>query len=169
MLELEAIAQQSTEIEQRMSKLEQRAGVPGAPRAVPPFNRTAQEVEDLARDPDGAFQVTTKGIQERAIGLDLESRGLLPGPIRRDTVAGRAEFLDINNVPWDIKGFKSADFDLARDMGKVRAELGKGENVILDLSDLNTTAAGEKITRAESLRRAVAADPATAGRVIFWP
>jgi len=169
MLELEAIAQQSTEVEQKMSKLEQKAGLPGAPRPAPPFTRTTQEIDDLARDPDGAFQITAKGVQERTIGLDLESRGLLQGPIRRDTVAGRAEFLDINNVPWDIKGFKSADFDLVRDMGKVRDELGKGENVILDLSDLNTVPPGGTVTRAQSLRDAVAADPAMAGKVIFWP
>jgi hypothetical protein len=169
MIELEAIAQQSTEVEQKMSKLEQKAGLSAAPKPVPPFNRTAQEFEDLARDPDGGWLVTPKGAEERRIGLDLESRGVLQGPIRRDTVKGRAEFLDINNVAWDIKGFKAADFDLARDLGKVRDELGKGENVILDLSDLTTKAPGEARSKAEILREAVNNDPAMSGKVIFWP
>ncbi len=169
MLRLEAIAQQSTEVEQKMSKLEQKAGLPNAPRPVPPFKRSAQEIEDLARDPDAAFTVTDKGRAERAIGLDLESRGLLHGPIRRDTVAGRAEFLDINNVAWDIKGFKASEFDLVTDFGKVRKELDKGENVILDLSDLAKLGPGETVTKAQRLRDEVAKHPDIAGRIIFWP
>lgn len=161
MRELDAIAEKSTVLEQKMSALEQRAGVSGV-RPAPPFNRTAQDIEDLARDPANRFQIDAKSIHERDVGLDLESRGVLPGPIRRDTLPDRAEFLDINNVPWDIKGFTAASYDEKVAIAQIEAELGKNENVILDLSALTGP-------QQQTLRDAFKARPSWNGRVVFWP
>ena len=159
--ELDAIAEKSTALEQKMSALEQRAGVAGV-RPQPPFNRTAQDLEDLARDPANRFQVDAKSLHERDVGLDLEQRGVLQGPIRRDIERDRAEFLDINNVPWDIKGFTAASFDETVALAQIEAELGKGENVILDLSALTGP-------QQQTLRDAFTKRPSWHGRVVFWP
>ncbi len=96
----------------------------------------------MAKDPAHGNQITQKGIQEREIGLLLETRGYLKSPIKRDP-SGSAEFIDGDGVKWDIKGFNSnypprkGGFNLERDIGKIEAEINKGENVILDTTQLN--------------------------------
>jgi hypothetical protein len=161
MLQLDAIAERSATLEQKMSQLEQRAGLAGV-RPQPPFARTPQELQDLARDPANKFLVDAKSQHEAAVGLDLESKNVLQGPIRRDIQPDRAEFIDINGTPWDMKSFQSATFDEKTALAQIQAELNKGENVILDLKDLNPT-------HQKALRDAFAATPAWNGHVVFWP
>lgn len=73
MVRLDALAEKAVDVEQSMSKLEQKAGV-ATVRPSPPFTRTQQDIDDLARDPDSKLQITTKGEGEAVIGLDLEGR-----------------------------------------------------------------------------------------------
>lgn len=130
------------------------------------FPRTQQELDDLARDPAHGNQITPKGLHEKKIGLNLESRGQLPGLIQRDST-GAAEFIDANGVKWDIKSFnsnfppKKGGFDLNRDLGKIQVELNKGENVILDTTNLNAT-------HTQQLRKAVEAN-GWSDRIRWWP
>jgi hypothetical protein len=109
-----------------------------------PPKRTQSELDDLAKDPAHGNKIEPKGIQERQIGLTLEARGDLKPPIKRDP-SGAAEFIDGDGVKWDIKGFnsnyppKKGGFSLNRDLGKIEAELNKGEHVILDTTQLSPT------------------------------
>ena len=68
--------------------------------------RTAEEYEDLARDPAKGGEITSGSIAEREVGLGLEERGEVPGPIRRDPTGG-AEFVDANGQDWDVKAYRS--------------------------------------------------------------
>ena len=106
------------------------------------FGRTEAEYESLAKDPSRGGGMDDKSEQERKVGLDLESRGLLPGRITRDPT-GRAEFVDRNGQKWDVKAFNSnypqrkGGFALKRDADVVEKSLGKNENVIVDTSNIN--------------------------------
>jgi hypothetical protein len=112
-------------------------------KSATPSQRTQAELDDLARDPAHGNQIEPKGIHERQVGLTLEGRGDLKPPIKRDP-SGAAEFIDGDGVKWDIKGFnsnfppKKGGFSLNRDLGKIEAELNKGENVILDTTQLSS-------------------------------
>ncbi len=57
------------------------------------YGRTLAEYEDLARDPAQGGKATAKTEQERKVGLELEKRGDVAGPITRDPT-GAAEFID---------------------------------------------------------------------------
>jgi hypothetical protein len=106
------------------------------------FNRTPKELEALASDPAHGGKIDVKSIQERQVGLDLEARGDVPGPITRDP-SGKAEFIDATGQKWDVKGFnsnfppKKGGFDLTRDANKIDASLAQGENVMLDTSKMS--------------------------------
>lgn len=141
----------------------------GVAKAAPDtrvFTRTARELEELAKDPAHAGAISPKSIQERTVGLDLEKRGAVPGPLTRDP-SGAAEFIDARGVKWDVKGFNSGfparqgGFSLARDAGKVEKSLSQGEHVMLDTSKMS--AADVAALKAEGAARGWGA------RVLFWP
>lgn len=73
----------------------------------------------------------------------MEKRGKLKPPITRDPVKGRGEFIDGNGKVWDVKAFNSnfpaekGGFSLKNDLDKVKKELAKGENVIIDTQNLS--------------------------------
>ncbi|WP_245919766.1 hypothetical protein [Melittangium boletus] len=98
-------------------------------------------LEELARDPAQGGKITPKTRREAEIGLQLEDRGQLPGPIQRDPT-GQAEFIDAQGTRWDIKSFDSrfspqkGGFSLARDLDKIKAEIAGGENVILNTENM---------------------------------
>jgi hypothetical protein len=80
-----------------------------------------------------------------------------------------AEFIDGNGTKWDIKSFDSrfpprkGGFSLQRDLGKVKEELDKGENVILNTENLSAQ-------HAQDLRGAVdALEPALKSRIMWFP
>ncbi len=106
--------------------------------------RTREErLEELAKDPAHKGIVDAKGRHEAEVGLTLEEKGQLKGPITRDPRPDGGEFIDANGKVWDVKGFdsrwppKKGGFKLDRDIGKVEDELAKGENVILDKTNLS--------------------------------
>lgn len=87
-------------------------------------------------------KITPATLNESAVALGLEGRGLLTPPIGRSPVA-RADFVDSNGQLWDVKGFNSnfpprqGGFDLNRSMTQIQSELGKGENVIIDTQNMS--------------------------------
>lgn len=153
---------------------QQRANVPldndvhpsSAPVRRPRHPRSAEELEDLARDPAHGGRVTPGSARERDVGLGLEGSGEVAGPITRDPT-GSAEFIDGNGQAWDVKGFNSnytprkGGFSLERDAGKVERELASGENVMLDTGNLSPE--HSQLLKEEALRRG------WEDRVKFWP
>lgn len=111
----------------------------GSVPARPRFDRTLEEYDALARDPATGNRITPATQAERDVGLGLEERGAVPGPIRRDT-SGNAEFIDADGVEWDVKSYRSdypngfvperveRQLTLARDLG---------ENIMLDTRSLS--------------------------------
>ena len=102
-----------------------------------------ERLEELAKDPAHKGIVDAKGRHEAEVGLTLEEKGQLKGPITRDPRPDGGEFIDASGKVWDVKGFdsrwppKKGGFKLDRDIKKVEDELGKGENVILDKTHLS--------------------------------
>ncbi|OMF94232.1 hypothetical protein [Paenibacillus sp. FSL R7-0337] len=129
--------------------------------------RTLDEYEDLARDPDHNSNIDDKTRIERQAGLELEVRGELMGPIVRDPVTGRGEFIDGNGQVWDVKGFnsnyppKKGGFRLDKAMADIEDELRKGENVILDTTKLSKDHI-EQLTNAISIME-------WKGKIRWWP
>jgi len=161
-----------------------RSPVPAAPRPAVPsgndatpaatgttpettrFGRNGAKYEILARDPAQGGKITPKTEQERRVGLELENRGYVPGPITRDPT-GKAEFIDAQGNKWDVKGFNSyyrpseGGFKLQVDVKKVDKSLNEGENVMLDTS---------KMTPSDIA--ALKAEGAVRGwgdKVVYWP
>jgi hypothetical protein len=126
-----------------------------------------QRLDELSRDPAHGGRITERGREEAMIGLDLEQRGLLPGPITRDP-SGGAEFRDGTGQYWDIKGFNSnfppraGGYELNRSLDDIGDSLLVEENVIIDTRSMSDDAVRE-------LRAAVEARPDWAGKVLWWP
>lgn len=139
---------------------------PAPEEKAPPLARDQRALDDLARDPAHAGKIGPKSIQERSVGLDLEARGDVPGPIVRDP-SGAAEFIDGAGQKWDVKGFnsnfppKKGGFDLVRDADKLDASLAQGENVMLDTSQMS----GQDI----QALKAEGANRNWGDRVKWWP
>lgn len=146
---------------QKMKTLSEKRAAPKT------FQRTQAELDDLARDPAHGNKVTPKGIRERQAGLDLEARGDIPGPIRRDPNPAGAEFIDAAGVKWDVKAFnsnfppKKGGFSVADAERKILKELSKNENVILDTKDLSAA-------HVQQLQQLVV-DKGWASRIRWWP
>lgn len=103
----------------------------------------AERINELAKDPGHNGNISPKSLQEAEVGLSLEESGHLKGPITRDPRPDGGEFIDADQKVWDVKAFdsrwppKKGGFKLDRDIAKVEAEIAKGENVIIDTSNLN--------------------------------
>lgn len=139
---------------------------PAASAEAARCGRTDEQFETLAKDPAHNDKTSAKSIQERTVGLELEARGDVPGPITRDPI-GAADFIDAGGTKWDVKGFNShfkpskGGFDVQVDAGKVDKSLAKGENVMLDTSKM-----------APNDIAALKAEGATRGwgdKVVYWP
>ncbi|QRK06820.1 hypothetical protein JQX13_43295 [Archangium violaceum] len=125
-------------------------------------------LDELAADPARGGKIDEKTQREAEIGLELEKSGKLTPRITRDPT-GRAEFIDGNGTKWDIKSFDSrypprkGGFSLQRDMVKIRKELDKGENVILNSENLSAQ-------HVQELKGAVdALEPALKSRIMWFP
>ena len=146
------------------------------------FDRTDEQINALATDPAIGNRITPNTIQERTVGLGLEARGDVPGPIIRDP-SGNAEFIDSTGQAWDVKGLRSnfpdrtirsgrdvsgrpipvkkGGFSPARAADTVNASLEKGENVMLDTTNMTPADVAE-------LRRE-GANFNWGDRVKWWP
>jgi uncharacterized protein YukE len=162
---------------------------PAGAYATPPYGSPewlARQLE-LAKDPAHGGIPDVKRMREAEIGLIVEARGDLPGPITRapqtrDPVTGNTidngEFLDATGQAWDVKqptdifpptSSKAGQpmppglpgrYDGVKFEESIATELAKGQNVILDATYLTDAA------RADLLAR-VASHPEWAGKVIF--
>lgn len=122
---------------------------------------------ELAKDPAHAGKISSKTITEAKVGLKLEKSGKLKGPITRDPNPAGAEFIDADGVKWDVKAFRSdfpprkGGFKLERDLEKIKAELAKGENVIIDTQKLSPQHVAE-------LKKALV-DAGVQDRILWYP
>ena len=127
--------------------------------------RNLSEYEALAMDPAHNFQIDAKSMIERQIGLELEVRGDITGPIVRDPNPAGAEFIDAFGTKWDIKGWYSQyapkGYSLEKAMDDIRESISKGENVIVDSSKMFQ----EHI---DEVRKAVEM-AGLSHKVVWWP
>ena len=125
-----------------------------------------QRLQELAKDPDHGGKITPGSMQEARAARGLEQSGDLPGPVER-APSGGADFIDGTGQEWDVKGFRSdfppgrGGYDFATSMEKIGNELGQGENVILDRTNLTEAAVSE-------LKAAIDA-AGWSGKVLWWP
>ena len=102
---------------------------------------TLRRMVPLARDPAHGNKMTKTSKREAFVGIMLEMRGKLPGPIKREKT-GASEFVDARGTRWDVKAFnshwpqKSGGFLLERALRKLGTQFAGGEKVILDTANL---------------------------------
>jgi hypothetical protein len=126
-----------------------------------------ERIEELAPDPAHNGKITPGSRREAEVGVALEERGDLPGPIKRDP-SGFSEFIDANGQQWDVKGFNSkwpprkGGFEVNKSMKKIDGEIANNENVILDTKDLSP----EHLAQ---LKAAVAARRDLDGKILWYP
>ncbi|GGK67625.1 hypothetical protein [Nocardia camponoti] len=139
-----------------------------------------KRIAELAKDPAHGGEVTPKSRREAEVGLELERRGDLKGPIERaQFVNGKdmGEFKDANGQYWDVKAptdtFQQGPYagqpmppgtrgiyDRAQLEQKIENELYEGENVIVDTNNLSANGAAD-------LRALIASRPEWAGKVVI--
>ncbi|MFI0351589.1 Hint domain-containing protein [Actinomadura sp. 9N407] len=154
---------------------------PGTPEPGTPEYQ--QRIDELSQDPSHVGKVTPQQIREAEVGLELERRGDLPGPIKRaPKINGKdtGEFVDANGQHWDIKGFTDiyqggpkkgqpmppnarGRYDRQEAISAINHELAQNpvEKVILDPKNLSPQAL-------QDLRDLVASKPEWQGKVIFF-
>jgi hypothetical protein len=120
----------------------------------------AERLGELAKDPAHGGEVTAGSQREAEVGLNLEERGELPGPISREA-SGEAEFVDGKGQAWDVKGFHSEGgrFDIEYSMSKIEREIALNRNVILD---------GQNLSQADIASLRAAIDEAGLTDKIIW-
>ena len=169
-------------------------GGPGDPVAEPPYRSPAPGTpeyearrEELSHDPAHLGRVSPKSVREAEVGLALEARGDLPGPITRTplddsdpaAVKDLGDFTDATGQRWEVKN-PTDIFPAGRNKGQpmpegldgrydgptwdgiITKELAKGQWVALDHRDLSPESLAD-------LRARVASHPEWAGKVVFYP
>ena len=132
--------------------------------------RSKAELEKLADDPAHAGSKRpddiNQGLLEQKIGLGLEEKGKLKGPITRDP-SGKSEFFDADGQAWDVKSFnsnfkpKKGGYTLQKSMKSIKDSLEENENVILDTTNM-TEAHKEELLSEISKERLM-------DNIILWP
>jgi hypothetical protein len=135
----------------------------------------------LARDPAHGGELSPKSLHEAVVALELERKGPpagLKGPVTRDPLPGRGDFIDGDGKVWDVKSPISyipgtrikppkGGFDLNAQMASIGENLDKGESVILDSTDLDPA---DKAALEGEITNAAANDPLKwTGRIVWYP
>ncbi|MFI9482676.1 hypothetical protein ACIG2M_12480 [Lysinibacillus fusiformis] len=132
--------------------------------------RSKEELDKLADDPAHAGSKRpddiNQGLLEQKIGLGLEEKGKLKGPITRDP-SGKSEFFDANGQAWDVKSFnsnfkpKKGGYTLQKSMKSIKDSLAENENVILDTTNMSEAHRAELLSEIskEGLK----------DNIILWP
>lgn len=155
-------------------------------KGTPEYQR---RFDELSKDPAQGGKATPNSRREAEVGLDLEARGTLPGPIQRSPLGKAAsgkdldlgEFFDRNGKAWDVKGFKDkfppnarknpgqlmpkgmkGRYSRAEARETIQDEINGGKNVILDSRDLSPAARAD-------LDNLVKSEPGWKGKVIWYP
>ncbi|WP_067830953.1 polymorphic toxin-type HINT domain-containing protein [Actinomadura kijaniata] len=163
---------------------------PNACSVTPPAYQTPakgtpeyqQRHDELSKDPAHNDKVSDKTRREAEVGLEMERRGVLPGPIKRaPKINGldSGDFVDANGQHWDVKAFKDI-FPAGRNKGQkmtdgqpgkynrqeveedIKKELASNppENVIIDPEHLSPEAR-------KDLQSLVDSHPEWKGKVVF--
>ena len=96
---------------------------------VPDRYKNDSRFNDLATDPDKGNKVIPASRVEAMAGLEAESQGLVPGPIKRGP--SETEFYDAQGRPWDVKAPPSPKpgapwkFDPEKSGDSIKRELSK--------------------------------------------
>jgi len=179
----EAEAKAAAEAEAKAAAEQPRAPKPKKaripPREYPPevpperFPRSEAEYNALAEDPaHRGVPPDPKARQERSVGIGLENIGEpdgVAGPITRDPNPKGGEFIDAKGQVWDVKtptsrpppGHPQA-FDAAKYADQFGDNLAKGENVMVDTTDMS--AADRAALEAEVADRGWGKD-----KIKWWP
>ncbi|MEU5877001.1 hypothetical protein [Spirillospora sp. NPDC047279] len=165
---------------------DQSPGKSSTPKAGTP--EYEKRLRELAEDPAHQGRpIKPAARREAEVGLELERRGTLDGPLKRAELDNSdpafqkdmGEFVDRNGQHWDVKapkdlfpsGKKAGEpmpeglkgrYDRARFENQIIKELAEGQNVIIDTKDLSSAALAD-------VRSLVASHPEWSGKVLFYP
>ncbi|MET9022145.1 hypothetical protein ABZV93_19395 [Actinopolymorpha sp. NPDC004070] len=103
--------------------------------------------------------------REAEVALGLEATGRVKEPVTNSTDP-RADFVDGNNQPWDVKGFlthpdPNRTYNRTRAERKILGDLNNGEYVALDTGGLSQA-------DFEDLKDLVASHPEWRGKVVIY-
>jgi hypothetical protein len=86
----------------------------------------AEQIEELAKDPDNGYKPVPKTRREAEVALDLVDQGKLPGPVRRPVKGDghSGDFVDGNGKDWDVKAPRSRE-KLIEDITAENAKKGR--------------------------------------------
>lgn len=169
----------SDELKQKLDEIlgrKKRIESHGTPRTVNTRQQESLHIKtreerlaELAQDPAHQGKPPSpKSMREAEVGLALEEKGILKGPIKRDPNPAGGEFIDADGKVWDVKTFNSnypprkGGFSLNNDMRKIEEELGKKEGVILDTKDLSPE-------HLEQLKKAIEKKGWSNDQVLWFP
>lgn len=116
-------------------------------------------LREVAKDAAHGGRVTKGSWEEAEVGLGLEESGAVRG-LLRSTHPGE-EFVDGARRSWDVKAFRSNNFDLDTAMATMRRKLDGGIDVMMDSRHLNADQVA-KLT--DAVERA-----GWGRRVLWWP
>jgi WXG100 family type VII secretion target len=75
---------------------------------------------------------------EALVAVDLENRGVVPGPVERANMRG-VDFVDSAGHQWDVKGWHSDQpngYSFSEAIQDIQREVGYGEYIIVDTSNM---------------------------------
>lgn len=116
-------------------------------------------LRDLSKDPAHGGKTTEGTWAEGEVGLGLEKKGSVQG-LTRSSHPGE-EFVDRARQGWDVKAFRSENFNLNEAMANMGKKIRGGINVMMDTRGLSTE---QFLQLEEAVQKA-----GWAGKVLWWP
>ena len=116
-------------------------------------------LRELSKDPAHGGKTTEGTWAEGEVGLGLEKKGSVQG-LTRSSHPGE-EFVDRARQGWDVKAFRSENFNLNEAMANMGKKIRGGINVMMDTRGLSTE---QFLQLEEAVQKA-----GWAGKVLWWP
>ena len=116
-------------------------------------------LRELSKDPAHGGKTTEGTWAEGEVGLGLEKKGSVRG-LTRSSHPGE-EFVDRARQGWDVKAFRSENFNLNEAMANMGKKIRGGINVMMDTRGLSTE---QFLQLEEAVQKA-----GWAGKVLWWP
>ena len=116
-------------------------------------------LRELSKDPAHGGKTTEGSWAEGEVGLGLEKKGSVRG-LTRSSHPGE-EFVDRARQGWDVKAFRSENFNLNEAMANMGKKIRGGINVMMDTRGLSTE---QFLQLEEAVQKA-----GWAGKVLWWP
>ncbi len=109
------------------------------PRPIADLEQLANDRLEWTRDPAKGGKSDDKSVQEGAVAVLAQHLGAVDG-LRREP-SGHSEFLDADQIAWDVKSPVSPDrpgwiFDPYHHVEVATEEIAGGESVMLDMTRL---------------------------------